>query len=502
MSQRLDEFKKYLEKLNYYRRVCTLMSWDMYTASPKQGYADMADALTWFSTEEFALSTSDELYGMLAALSEPEEYDALDEVWKYTVRTMKKDLDEKRRVPKEFYSSFVAAQSMSMKAWEEAKRAGSFSVFAPHLQKMIDMTIQMAAYTHPGKETYDVLLDQYEEDVTAQDIDRVFGELKEGLLPLLRQILSRPVSECRFIGREYDPDAQKKVQELLLSYIGFNMDAGCTAVSEHPFTLGFGAHDVRITNHYYVDNPVNAIFSAIHEGGHGIFEQNALPEAYGTPAAECENMGVHESQSRFFENILGRRLSFWKPVYPKVQALLPALADIPLEEFVRETCHVQASMIRTEADEVTYPLHVILRYEMEQAIFRDHTPVEQLPELWNQKMKEYLGICPANDAEGILQDMHWSDASFGYFPSYLLGSIYDGMFLEAMESELGDLDEILARGDILMITHWLNEKIHRTGGMEKPKEILARVCKKEMTARPLLDYFNKKYGIGVTRSIR
>ena len=493
MSQKLDEFRKYLEKLNYYRRACTLMSWDMYTATPKRGYQDMADALTWFSTEEFTLSTSEELYGMLTSLSEPEEFDALDEVWKYTVRFMKKDLDEKRRVPKDFYAAFVAEQSASMKAWEEAKGASDYSLFAPHLRKMIDMTVQMAAYTHPGKETYDVLLDQYEEGVTAQDIDKVFGELKEGLLPLVHQILSKPETKCRFIGRNYDPDAQKRVQELLLHYIGFNMDAGTTSVSEHPFTSGFGARDVRITNHYYDDNPMSAVFSAIHEGGHGIFDQNTLEEAYGTPAAECSNMGIHESQSRFFENILGRRLSFWQPIYPKVQSLLPALADIPVEEFVREACHVQASMIRTEADEVTYPLHVILRYEMEQAIFRDHVPVEQLPELWNQKMEKYLGIRPANDAEGILQDMHWSDGSFGYFPSYLLGSIYDGMFLEAMESDLGNLDDILGRGDIAVITHWLNEKIHRKGGMEKPKDLLKRVCGKELTAQPLLDYFRKKY---------
>ena len=493
MTQKLKDLQNYLEKLNHYRRICTLLSWDMYTATPRQGYAEMSDALTYFSTEEFTLSTSDELYEILKALSEPEEYDTLDEVWKYTVRKMKKDMDENRRVPKDFYASYVAAQSASMKAWEEAKRASDFSLFAPHLQKMIDMTVQMAAYTHPGEETYDVLLDQYEEGVTASDIDRVFGELKEGLVPLVRRILAEPAPACRFIGREFDPDDQKKVQDLLLNYIGFNMEAGYTAQSEHPFTLGFGSHDVRITNHYYPDNPVSAIFSAIHEGGHGIFDQNTMPEAYGTPAASCDNMGIHESQSRFFENILGRRLSFWQPIYPQVQALLPALADIPVEEFVRETCHVQASMIRTEADEVTYPLHVILRYEMEQAIFRDHVPVEQLPELWNRKMEEYLGIFPANDAEGILQDMHWSDGSFGYFPSYLLGSIYDGMFLEAMEAELGSLDEILSRGEILTITRWLNEKIHRTGGMDKPKDIIARVCKKELTAQPLLDYFRNKY---------
>ena len=496
MSQTFEALRSYLEKLEHYQRVNTLLSWDLYTAAPKQGYGDMADALTFFSTEEFALATSDELYDMLNILNDPEEYAALDPVWQYTVRTMKKKLDEDRRIPKDFYSSFVSAQSASMKAWQEAKQASDFSLFAPHLETMINMTIEKAAFTHPGQETYDVLLDEYEEGVTASDIDRVFAELKEGLLPLVKEILSSSAPSSRISEREYDPDDQKKVQDLLLSYIGFSMDAGCTALSEHPFTLSFARNDVRITNHYYSHNPLSAIFTAIHEGGHGIFDQNTLPEAVGTPAAQCGNMGIHESQSRFFENILGRRSSFWEPIYPKVQALLPALADIPLEEFMREVNRVEPSLIRVEADEVTYALHIILRYEMEQAIFREHVPVGELPALWNRKMTQYLGVTPTCDAQGILQDMHWSDGSFGYFPSYLLGSIYDGMFLEAMENDLGSVDDILRSGEILKITRWLNEKIHRTGGMEKPKEILNRVCGRDMTAAPLLDYFTEKY-IGI-----
>ena len=235
------------------------------------------------------------------------------------------------------------------------------------------------------------------------------------------------------------------------------------------------------------------MFSAIHEGGHAIFEQNVDKDFWHTAAAQINMMGLHESQSRFYENILGRNPHFWTPIYEKMSELLPEFKTIPFDTFVKAINDVHPSMIRTEADEVTYGLHIILRYEIEKAIFRDNVKTDDLPALWNQKMQELLGITPANDAEGILQDMHWSDGSFGYFPSYLLGSIYDGMYLEAIQKDLGDLDTVLENGRILDITHWLKEKIHRFGSMYNSKEVIERVCGKEISAQPLLRYFEEKY---------
>ena len=493
MSQTLDHFKDYLKKLNTYNRVNTLLSWDMYTATPKLGYQGMADALAYFSTEAFSLSTSDELWKLLNALAAPEEYEKLDEVMQFTVRIMKRELDESRRIPKDFYESFVVARSASMQAWQEAKKNSDFSIFAPHLETMIEMTKQQCAYTHPGQDVYDTLLNQYVEGMDSAAIDRVFAQMKEGLIPLVGQILEAPQPDSEKFRGHYDPDAQKKVQDLLLDYIGFQHDAGVTAVSEHPFTLGFSRYDVRVTNHYYPDNPISAIFSAIHEGGHAIFEQNVNPALEGTPADDCRYMGIHESQSRFYENILGRNKNFWIPIYSQVQELLPGLKQISLDEFYREINHVQNSLIRTEADEVTYGLHIIIRYEIEQAIFRDHVPVSQLPALWNQKMEEYLKITPPDDARGILQDMHWADGSFGYFPSYLLGNIYDGMFLEAINRDLGSLDSLLADGKIQEITRWLNTQIHWYGGLRLPAQVIQQVCGRELSAQPLLTYFRKKY---------
>ena len=492
-AQIVSTFKEKLTVLDHYQRILSLMDWDLYTATPEKGYQEMSDTLAYFYKKHFALSTSDELFELLKQAAQPQVFDTLDEVMQYSVRTMLRDMKKERNIPPEFVAEYIAAENASRKAWEDAKNASDFSIFAPHLQKMIDLTIKRCGYTDPGKDPYEVLVDRYEEGMDCATIDRVFGELKEGLLPLLKKILAAPEPQTSIYNGHYDKDDQKKVQELLLRYIGYDFSAGTVGESMHPFTLGDSRNDQRLTNHYHEDDPISAMFSAIHEGGHAIFGQNNAPELDKTPAASCHYMGLHESQSRFYENILGRRMSFWKPVYGKIQALLPDLKDISLEEFVGEINHIRASYIRTQADEVTYCLHVILRYEMEQDIFRNHRKVEELPALWNQKMQELLGITPRNDAEGILQDMHWSDASFGYFPSYLLGSIYDGMFLEALEADLGPVDPILERGDILVITRWLNEKIHRYGNLRLPKEVIASVCGKELSARPLLKYFEEKY---------
>jgi carboxypeptidase Taq len=493
MSSLLEELKDYLNEMNQYNHVVTLLYWDMETNTPKLGQEGHVDALTYFSTRNFEMETSEKMENMLNGLTSPEEYEKLDDTWKFIVTRMKRDMDRNQRIPKDRYEAFVRAQAEAGNAWRDAKNASDFSIFAPHLKKMIDMTEELSGYTDPGKEIYDALLNQYEEGMDSATIDRLFAELKEELIPLVRKILAAPQPENEKFHQKFDVNAQREVQKLLLDYIGFSRDAGTVGETEHPFTLNFCSKDVRVSNHFYETDPLSAMFSAIHEGGHAIFEQNINPEYDNTVAGSCRYMGIHESQSRFYENILGRNRNFWIPVYDKLGELLPQFREISLDEFYREINHVQNSLIRTEADEVTYCFHIIIRYEIEKAIFREHVAVEELPALWNQKMQEYLQITPSNDAEGILQDMHWSDGSFGYFPSYLLGSIYDGMFLDSLEKDLGDVDEILAAGQIKEITAWLNKKIHWYGSTRTPAEVIEAVCGKEVSAEPLLRYFTKKY---------
>ena len=493
MSQRLEELQKYLEKMNRYNHVVTLLHWDMRTGMPKGGFEKHADAVTYFSTEQFQMSVAEELGNILDSLMVSEEYEQLDDTWKFIVKKMKTEFDKNKRIPAEVFEKYVRAQSEAEYSWEEAKNKSDYSIFAPKLKKIIELTKEITAYQEPEKEIYDAMLNQYEEGMDSATIDRLFGELKEELVPLIAKVTADGVPANPKFRSKFDVDAQEKVQKMLLDYIGFSWEKGAVGRTEHPFTLNFSSNDVRVTNHYHENNPISAIFSAIHEGGHAIFEQNVNPDFDGTVAGSCYYMGLHESQSRFYENMLGRNKNFWITIYEKLGEILPQFREISLEEFYKEINRVENSFIRTEADELTYGIHVILRYEMEKAIFRDNVDVNDLPALWNQKMQEYLGITPKNDAEGILQDVHWSSGSFGYFPSYLLGNIYDGMLREQVEKELGSMDTILAEGRILEITEWLNEKIHKYGSTRLPKDTILEVCGREVTAQPLIRYFKEKY---------
>lgn len=493
MSQRLEELQKYLEKMNRYNHVVTLLYWDMRTGMPKGGFEKHADAVAYFSTEQFQMSVAEELGSILDALMVPEELEQLDDTWKFIVKKMKTEFDKNKRIPKDVFEKYVRAQSEAEHFWEEAKNKSDYSIFAPKLKEIIALTKEITAYQEPEKEIYDALLNQYEEGMDSSTIDRLFGELKAELVPLIAKVTALEMPKNPKFDSTFDADAQEKVQKMLLDYIGFSWEKGAVGRTEHPFTLNFSSDDVRVTNHYHENNPISSIFSAIHEGGHAIFEQNVNPDFNGTVAGSCCYMGIHESQSRFYENMLGRNQNFWIPIYDKLGEILPQFREITLDEFYQEINRVENSFIRTESDELTYGMHIILRYEMEKAIFRDNVDVNDLPILWNQKMQEYLGVTPKNDAEGILQDMHWSGGSFGYFPSYLLGNIYDGMLREQVEKELGSIDIILKEGRILEITKWLNEKIHKFGSTRLPKDTIMEVCGREVTAQPLIQYFKEKY---------
>ena len=494
MSQTLEQFLEYRNKMRQYGLAVSMLYWDLQTATPKKGVECKTDAIGFFSTESFKLSTSEEYGRLLEELSKPEEFDKLDTGMKVTVERERKDYVRYKRIPQEFYTELVTLTAKASRIWEEAKQTNNFTLFEPVLDKMIEMKKQEAKYQEPEMEPYEFMLSQYEKGMDSKQIEAIFTELKNGLVPLLAKIKAAPQPDLSALKGEYNLNAQRDWQKFLLEYIGFDYEGGGVGEAEHPFTTSLGNGDVRVTNHFYADEPIDAMFSAIHEGGHAIFEQNVDPCFVNTAVANIDLMGLHESQSRFFENMLGRNWNFWTPIYEKLGEYLPQFKEIPQELFYRAINDVKPSFIRTAADEVTYGLHVILRFEMEKAIFCDGVPTSQLPALWNQKMQEMLGICPETDAKGILQDVHWSNGYFGYFPSYLLGSIYDGMLLEQLEKEMGSVDEILAEGRVKEITKWLNEKIHRNGSLYTSREVIKNVCgTDEISAKPLLDYFYKKY---------
>ena len=489
----LEEYQKLRQKYIYLEHAYNVLYWDMETMAPVKGKDKIADSLTYFSTEMFKLTTSDEYYELVEKLNEPEEYEKLSDALQYQVKKELRDLEKARRVPADFYEQHMRTVNESAVCWPKAKQDNDWGMYEKPLADTIESMKKYVGYMEPEKPAYDTLIDMFEEGMTQEEIDRVFGELKAELLPLLDRILAAPQPDHSKFTMKIPAHEQAALCRFLSEYVGMDMEAFAQATTEHPFSMSMSGRDVRVTNHYYENEVISAIFSAIHETGHALFELGIDPKYEDTLGARVDYMGLHESQSRFYENILGRNINFWKPIWPQVVEICPELKTVTLEEFYREINHVQNSLIRTEADELTYCLHIIIRYEMERAIFIEGVPVEELPALWNKKYEEYLHIAPATDAEGILQDTHWSDGSFGYFPSYLLGSIYDGMFLEALEAELGPVDDILAAGDIEKITAWLRENIHQYGATRISSEVLQQVCGKRLSAEALIKYFKNKY---------
>jgi len=489
----LEKYKAKQKELNYLGHAMSLMHWDLETTCPDGGKEKLSDAISFFSTEHFKKATDDEFYGLVCKLSEKEEFDKLDDVMKFDITRTKEQLDKMRRVPQDFYEEYVKTITASSIAWPKAKQNNDWKSYEEPLEKTIKAVKEYKKYVSPDMQTYDALIDDYERGMTQDKIDVVFGELKEELIPLLDKILACPQPDHSKFTMKVPAHEQAELCKFLVEYMGIDMKRFAQAETEHPFTTNMSIDDVRITNHYYENEVISAIFSAIHEGGHAIFEQNVDHKYEGTEGASISYMGLHESQSRFYENILGRNINFWKPIWPKVCEIVPELKTVTLEEFYKEINHIENSLVRTEADELTYCLHIILRYEMERAIFIDGADVKDLPKMWNEKMDELLHVVPETDAQGVLQDMHWSDGSFGYFPSYLLGSIYDGMFLEAIEKDLGSIDDILAAGEIKKITKWLNENIHQYGATRISSEVLEAVCGQELSAKPLIRHFKDKY---------
>ncbi len=489
----LEQYKQKNQELAYLNHAIALMHWDLETTAPDGAKEKLSDAITYFSTESFKKSTSDEHFDLVCRLSEPAEFDKLDDVMKFDITRVKRNLEKMRRVPADFYEEYVRTINASSIAWPKAKQNNDWASYKEPLRNTIEAVKKMQGYTDPDKEVYDSLIDQYEEGMTCETIDRVFADLKKELVPLVEKVTASPQPDHELFSMSIPVHRQAQLCRFLVEYMGMDMNRFAQAETEHPFTTNMNLDDVRITNHYHENNIIAPIFSAIHEGGHALFEQNIDPKYEFTEGSRVGYMGLHESQSRFYENVLGRNINFWKPIWPKVLEIIPEFEGVTLEQFHREICRVENSMIRTDADELTYCLHVILRYEIERELFAGKVSVDDLPKTWNAKMQELLHITPQTDSEGVLQDMHWSDGSFGYFPSYLLGSIYDGMFLNAMEDSLGSVDEILAAGDIKKITAWLRANIHRYGSTRISGEVLKAVCGKELSAQPLIDYFKKRY---------
>lgn len=492
MSELFEQLKPHLDKINAYSSALTLFSWDSETCAPKDSSDYTSRVVGELSSEQFKANTDPLLKELLMKLKED---DSLSVNEKAIVRELWKTLEEMEKIPPDEYREYAELQAVAAQIWQKAKREDDYASFSPTLEKIISYNKKFAGYkAKDGQKLYDVLLDEYEEGFSVELLDEFFSQLKEEIVPLLKKVVEKNSEiDDSFLHQNYDINKQKEFNRFLAEYIGFDFDRGVMAESEHPFTTNLHNHDVRITTHYYENMPESAIFSTIHEGGHALYEFGVADELTQTPVGTGASMGMHESQSRFMENVIGRSEAFWEPIYEKLVSFFPKqLKEVPLKDFIKAINKVQPDLIRTEADELTYSLHILIRYELEKQIMEEDIDLSELPKLWADKYEEYLGVRPKNDAEGVLQDVHWAQGMFGYFPSYALGNAFAAQIYEHMKKKL-DVDAVLRSGDISPIVKYLGENIHRYGMVKKSRELLKDTTGEDFTAKYYIQYLKDKF---------
>lgn len=491
-ENKINELKEYLKNLEYLNSSIALIQWDSLVNMPSKAVQYRSEMLGYLSGESYKLSTSNKIKEFAEYFK---KFKDIDEVTKATIENIEREYNKTKKIPEEEYKAYVMAASQSGAAWEEAKSKGDFNIFKPHLKKMVEFNKKFAEYWGYGENRYNALLDIYEPGITTEKLDIVFGELRDALVDLLGKIESSDVKpDTAFFKKKFTKEQQEAFSKLVLKNMGYDYEqTGRIDESTHPFTTNFGNKDVRITTHYYENDFRSALFSCIHEGGHGIYEQDIPDGLQGTLLATGASMGVHESQSRFYENIIAKSKEFWKYYYPIAENKFPQFKGVSFEEFYKSINFVEPSLIRTEADELTYSIHIIIRYEIEKMLINNDLDVEDVPKVWNEKYSEYLGVEPKNNAEGVLQDMHWSDGSFGYFPSYALGNLYGAQFLNKMKKDIPNLYEEIFKGNLSIIHDWLKNNIHKYGAVYKPNELIKKVTGQELSAKYFIDYLNKKF---------
>ena len=471
---RLDEIEA---TASAYGHAMGVLSLDAATAAPLGSAEGRGKTMAVLSSVIYELAASDDTRDLTKYLSD--HADELDPVHRRQAEIRKRDCEQLTRIPQEEYVAYNVLLNKAEGIWRVAKQNNDFAAFAPTLSEIVAFNRKFAGYYDAEKEPYDALLNEYEEGLTMQTLDAFFARLRGVIVPLVHAISEKEQPDTAFLEQSYPIEGQKQLAKYLMDVIGLDPNA-CTIVeSEHPFTCGFNNKDVRITTHYYENQPTFSMFSTIHEGGHALYELGVEDAYNGTCLTGGASMGIHESQSRFYENIIGRSLEFIELIFPKMQEIFPEqLAGVTAWDLYRAVNKAQPSLVRTESDELTYALHIMIRYEIEKQLIAGTLEVADVPAEWNRLYKEYLGVDVPSDTQGCLQDSHWSGGSIGYFPSYALGSAYGAQMKHVMESELGPIAPCIARGEIGTITAWLREHIHRFGNFKKPAAIFEDACGK------------------------
>ncbi len=479
-----------------------IIQWDMETMMPPKAVEQRSQQLALLSRISHKMSTAPEIGKLLNAILASPQYDALTDVEKRNVYLIKKNYDEQTQLPETLVAETAKQQAITVNTWKKAKAQKNYALLQPELQKLVNLNRKTAAILMKVKETatpYDALIDIFEPKMTTTAITETFNQLQKGLTTLLKKIQNAPNKPNMAILHHRIPvETQRRIAKALTETIGYDTTspdaAGRIDETEHPFTSGY-YDDVRITTHYYPEDFASSIFSVLHETGHALYEQGMPQEWKYQPIGSLCSYGIHESQSRFIENIIGRSREFWTSFLPKLKEIAaPSLAQLELDQFIHAINQVKPSKIRIEADEVTYCLHVIIRFQIERDLFENKIEVNQLPEVWNLKYKENLGLRIENDSEGVMQDTHWASGYYGYFPSYALGNIYSGQILAALSKDMRDWRNQVAQGNLKNIKGWLVKNVHSHGDLYDPADLIRRITGNELDAEPYLQYLQEKYG--------
>ncbi len=473
----------------------SLLSWDEQTYMPRGGGEHRGNQLALLAGLHHEKATDPKIGALLEALEASDLIAQRDTPAAVNVREIRRTYDRLTRLPRSLVEELARATSTGQQAWVVARRDRDFARFRPHLELIVALKRQEAECLGYGDLAYDALLDEYEPGARARELASLFDALRQDLVPLVAAIAeARRKPDQTILHREYPLDRQRVFGEIMAAAVGFDFRRGRLDTTEHPFCSGIGPGDCRITTRFDPHNFGEAFFGILHEVGHGLYDQGLDPEHYGTPMGEAVSLGVHESQSRLWENAVGRSRSFWNYAFPLARQIFhEALSDVSLDAFHFAVNHVEPSLNRVRADEVTYNLHILVRFELEQALLSGDLQAADVPAAWNEKYQAYLGITPDNDAEGCLQDIHWSAGLIGYFPTYSLGNVYAAQLFERANQDLGDLDVAFARGEFLGLLGWLRDKVHRHGHRYRPSELVEHVTGGPPDHRPLIRAIRKKY---------
>lgn len=487
LTQKLYALEKQLAAYNH---AMGLLYYDGVTSAPAGTAANRGETLNVLGEASYRMTTCEETRSLIEALGERSE--ELDEKTKRIVYLFSRNMEEMRKIPMDEYLAYDQLINESEAVWHEAKAENDYAKFAPYIDRMVRTLTKFAGYVRPEMNVYDYLLDKYEPKLTMADVDKFFGALRESLIPIIRRVTAAEPADETALTVDFPIEKQKALSDELMRLLCLDRRQVGIGETEHPFTTSFTRNDVRITTHYHEKLFSSSMFSVIHEGGHALYEANTDPDFAYTSLGTGVSMAVHESQSRFYENMLGRSRAFVKLIAPTLRALNPALQAFDDENLYRAFNAAKPSLIRTEADELTYCLHIMVRYELEKRLFAGEITAKDLPGEWNRLYEEYLGVQVPSDREGVLQDSHWSGGSFGYFPSYALGSAYAAQLWAKMKEEF-DPEEEIAKGDLTKINEWLRSRIWTYGCLYEPRALMEKAFGAPFDAKYYVEYLKNKY---------